>query len=340
MALENTPSRGGVPTAFADLRMFRIFQHFPDDELMKLAMEVREESVDAGKVLFREGESGDDFWVVVAGSVEGTRATKVGKQPVVRVRAGQMFGEVSFLDGKARPISVMATQPTVMLRFDSPTVRPLLERDRELNVLMLRTFWHSMAAKTRQTNQFMTEVFTSRDTLGRSGTPGSGQDVELTPGSKQNLFKEKGMSAAELRLLAMTLTAHRYPPETYIFMEGEPGSCLYIVVDGQVRVSRRIPGMGEETLAILDRGEVFGEMALVDDQPRSADVRAHSEGCTVLSVTQADLEEILGLPPIAAAQFLRLLDCLLCRRFRNMVDNLASWRALAGPAAGPAAPRR
>lgn len=325
--------------AFADLRMFRIFQHFPDEQLMKLAGAAREVTVEAGAVIYREGDPGDEFWVVVAGSLEGARATPVGRQPVIRVRAGQMVGDVSFLDAKPRPITVTATQPTVMLRFDPGAVRTLTERDHALNVLLLRTFWHSMAAKTRQTNQFMAEVFTSRDTITRSGTAGSGQDVELAPGTKLDLFKEKGMSAAELRLLAMTLTAHRFPPETYIFMEGDPGDCLYIVVDGRVRVSRRIPDMGEETLAILDRGEVFGEMALVDDQPRSADVRAHAEGCTVLSVSQTDLEEILNLPPVAAAQFLRLLNCILCRRLRNMVDLLVSWRMMAG-FGDPETPRR
>jgi CRP/FNR family transcriptional regulator, cyclic AMP receptor protein len=310
--------------------MFRIFEHFPDEPLMKLALVAREETVQGGAVLYREGDAGDDFWVVVAGAIDGNRATPVGKQPIIRVRTGQMFGDVSFLDGKPRPITVTATQPTVLLRFDSSAVRQLLERNHDLNVLLLRTFWHSMAAKTRQTNQFMAEVFTSQDTIKHSGSPGTGEDVELNPGTKLELFKEKGLSAAELRLLAMTLPAHRYPPQTYIFMEGEPASCLYIVVEGRVRVSRRIPDMGEETLAILDRGEVFGEMALVDDQPRSADVRAHSEGCTVLSVTLGDLEEILNLPPTAAAQFLRLLDCVLCRRLRNMVDMLVSWRMMAG----------
>ena len=168
MVLEAPPPNGGVPTAFADLRMFRIFQHFPDDPLIKLAAATREETVDAGSVLYREGEEGDDFWVVVAGSVEGTRSTPVGRQPVIRVRTGQMFGDVSFLDGKTRPITIAATQPTVLLRFDPNAVRSMLERDHELNVLLLRTFWHSMAAKTRQTNQFMAEVFTSHDTISRS----------------------------------------------------------------------------------------------------------------------------------------------------------------------------
>lgn len=326
----NPPPQAHTSTAYADLRMFRIFQHFSDDLLRKLAAIAHEISAPGSHVLFSEGDGGEDFYVIVAGSVEGFRETPVGRQPVVRLRVGQMFGDESYLDAKPRPVTIITTQPSVILRFDSYQVRALVDRDPELNVALLRAFWHSMATKTRQANQFMAEVFTKRDTIHYAGCPAEGEDVELGPAKKLELFKERGLSAAELRLLAMTLTARRFPPDAFMFVEGDKGDCLYIVVEGRVRISRRMPEMGEETLAILERGEVFGEMALVDDQPRSADARAHLDACTVLTLTQADLEEILSLPPTAASQFLRLLDCILCRRLRNMVDLLVSWRMMAG----------
>ena len=326
----NLPPQAHTPTAYADLRMFRIFQHFPDEMLRKLAAIAQEISVPQGKAIYTEGDGGEDFYVIVAGSVEGARGTPVGRQLAVRLRVGQMFGHTSYLDAKPRPVTVVATQPTVLLRFDSYQVRSLIERDPELNIALLRAFWHAMATKIRQANQFMAEVFTQRDTIPHAGASAEGEQVELGPAKKLELFKERGLSAAELRLLAMTLTAQRFAPDAFIFVEGDKGDCLYIVVDGRVRISRRMTGMGEETLAILERGEVFGEMALVDDQPRSADARAHMEPATVLTLTQADLEEILNLPPTAASQFLRLLDCILCRRLRNMVDLLVSWRMMAG----------
>lgn len=330
MARLSPPSQPHTPTAYADLRMFRIFQHFPDELLRRLAAIAQELSVPQGKSLFAEGDGGEDFFVIVAGSVEGARSTPVGRQLVVRLRVGQMFGDESYLDAKPRPVTITATQPSVILRFDAYQVHALAERDLELNVALLRAFWHSLATKIRQANQFMAEVFTKRDTINYAGCPAEGEDVDLGPGKKLELFKERGLSAAELRLLAMTLTARRYPADAFVFVEGDKGDSLYIIVDGRVRISRRMPEMGEETLAVLERGEVFGEMALVDDQPRSADARAHLDACTVLTLTQADLEEILSLPPTAAAQFLRLLDCILCRRLRNMVDLLVSWRMMAG----------
>jgi len=96
-----------------------------------------------------------------------------------------------------------------------------------------------------------------------------------------------------------------------------------------VRISRMVPTVGEECLSVLGRGEVFGEMALIDEQPRSADARAHDEGCTVFSVSRALLEEVLSMDPDAAVQFLNLLCRLLCRRLRAMNERLVAWRVMA-----------
>ncbi len=145
-----------------------------------------------------------------------------------------------------------------------------------------------------------------------------------------DVLREQGLSAAELRLLATYSQEERFQPDALIFSEGEHGDKLYIVVDGQVRISRRLQGMGEEALTILGRGDVFGEMALIDDQPRSADARAHTGGCTVFTIDSHRLEEVLEMDPDASHQFLTLLCQILCRRIRTMTDRLVAWRLMAG----------
>ena len=132
-----------------------------------------------------------------------------------------------------------------------------------------------------------------------------------------------------MRLLAKYSQEEHFNANSTIFAEGERGDSLYIVVEGSVRISRMVPGMGEECLAILKRGEVFGEMALIDDQPRSADARAHTDGCTVFSISRTLLEEVLSMDPDAAVQFLTLLSKLLCRRLRAMNERLVAWRIMA-----------
>ena len=65
-----------------------------------------------------------------------------------------------------------------------------------------------------------------------------------------------------------------YQPEDVIFREGDAGDGLYILIDGNVRISKHTP-TGEEALAILEPNAFFGEMALVDFSTRAADAVAN-----------------------------------------------------------------
>lgn len=62
-----------------------------------------------------------------------------------------------------------------------------------------------------------------------------------------------------------------------IFEEGSAGDSMMIILSGEARVSHRLEATREETLSILKKGDSFGEMALLDDLPRSATVIAHTD---------------------------------------------------------------
>jgi CRP/FNR family cyclic AMP-dependent transcriptional regulator len=310
----------------SDLRVFRVFQHFGQAQLSQLAAHGREHAVARGHVVYDEGSVGDDFFVVLAGTIEGHRNTAAGSQPVTRIRVGQIFGEVSFLDGRPRGLATVADERSAVLAFPGASVRRAMAADPDLGAALARTFWHSLTAKVRQANQVMGELLPLSDADTAVPASRSGSSVDLRPGAKLDLFAESGLSAAELRLLATTLRAESFPPGANLFLEGERGDSLYIVAGGDVTISRRIAGRGENLLATLARGEVFGEMALVDDQLRSADARSGPGGCTVLVLSQRDLDEVLHRPSEAAAQFLDLVCRVLCHRLRAMIDQLAGPR--------------
>ena len=79
--------------------------------------------------------------------------------------------------------------------------------------------------------------------------------------------------------------------------------------------------MGEEALAVLESGDVFGEMALLDDAPRSADAHAH-EACVLLSITKERFEDLLFLHKDLAYEVLWNVIRTLIRRLRATNDKL------------------
>jgi CRP/FNR family transcriptional regulator, cyclic AMP receptor protein len=84
-----------------------------------------------------------------------------------------------------------------------------------------------------------------------------------------------GLTPKALSLIAEVTSEESHGLGTRIFQYGDPGDKLFIILGGKVRISREVSGLGEEALAVLGSGEVFGEMALLDESTRSADAIVH-----------------------------------------------------------------
>jgi CRP-like cAMP-binding protein len=130
-----------------------------------------------------------------------------------------------------------------------------------------------------------------------------------------------GLTTDALELIANVATEESHPTGTVIFRQGELGDKLYLILEGRVRISRMVPGVGEEALAILNAGDVFGEMALLDEAPRSADARAH-EGCKLLSIPRDGFEDLLFMHKDLAYEVLWNVIRTLIRRLRETNDKL------------------
>lgn len=92
----------------------------------------------------------------------------------------------------------------------------------------------------------------------------------------------------------MHLPSRTYEPGAVIIREGDIGDSAYLIVSGQCRATRGVVGNSEETLATMGPGEVFGELALVLDEPRAATVRAVDQ-VTVLVLDKKTVAEGLGV---------------------------------------------
>jgi len=109
-----------------------------------------------------------------------------------------------------------------------------------------------------------------------------------------------------------------YPKNTMIFSENEPGKELYIIQKGVVKISKIVDDK-EVLIALLPQGDIFGEMALLENRPRSASAIAH-EDVTLLAVNQSNFERMVKTQP----QIITRLTTLLAERIWFVYKQLAN----------------
>ena len=122
---------------------------------------------------------------------------------------------------------------------------------------------------------------------------------------------------AELDRLADRLVERRFAHGQMIFGRGEPGSSMMAVVEGRVRIGVTSAEGREVLLAVVEPGQIFGELALLDGKPRSADATALGD-CRLLALDRRDFLPVLRHSPEAA---LRLFE-IVCGRVRAANDQL------------------
>ena len=140
-----------------------------------------------------------------------------------------------------------------------------------------------------------------------------------------DIFAE--LDAAELNAVAETCTEQLMAAGEKIFTEGEPGNRLFIISEGEVRISRTVPGSGEEALTVLKRGASFGEMSVFDRSQRSTDAIANT-ACTLLTISRADFEMLLDFNRDLAYKVLWSVIHTLSRRLRVANDSLKSFLSM------------
>ena len=137
--------------------------------------------------------------------------------------------------------------------------------------------------------------------------------------SKVPLFR--ALNAASVSRIAEVAREVSYGRGDVIFREGEIGDELYVVVEGEVRISRNAAGMGEEAIAVLGVGESFGEMSIMDDFPRSADAIANAP-CKLLAVSREAFEDLLFLYKDIAYEVLWNVVKILSSRLRETNEKM------------------
>jgi CRP/FNR family transcriptional regulator len=141
--------------------------------------------------------------------------------------------------------------------------------------------------------------------------------ANLTELNKGRLFA--GLSAADVAAIAGVCEERLLMAGEDLFLEGEAGESIWIILSGRVEVYKNIRGDVDRTLASLGAGDIIGEMSFIDHSRRSAGART-SEASEFLLLSAAAFQKIQAEHPAIAAAFYRNIATILTDRVRNTTD--------------------
>ena len=317
----------------ARLRAVELWKNLSDVHVFQLTRVAKEEIYPPETPIFHFGDLGGDLFLIAEGEIQIRRPTPYGNFELARLPPGTLFGEVNFLSRSERSGDAVAASKVKIVRLSAPGLEQLMLDQPDLGVEMYFCFWQELAHKLRSANEQLRTFFESEEQSANARLgDGKAANVEMAVemGVDEKASALQGLTGKELDILAQFSNVKRFAAGSHLFQEGDAGSEMYVILEGEVMISKYIPGGGEEALAILQRGDFFGEMSLVDGQPRSADAKAYGGEVTVVVFDELTLREVKKDDAESSVQFLRLLCQMMSQRLREADERVTTWRIMAG----------
>ena len=225
-----------------------------DGERAELLAALQVIDVTRDQVVIREGDAGDAFYIIEEGAVEVFKSDGTAEELLAALHPPEYFGEVALIEDVPRTASCRALAGTKLL------------------VITRKDFQRLIASH-----------FDSIARVGRAA-----EVTHLL--SRMPLFAE--FEPAHMRAVMEAFNSRNVAAEEEIITQGDAGDHFYVIIEGAFDVLIDT-NAGEPTkVARLRRGEYFGEIALLEDVPRTATVRAATDG-VLLVLSRNDFEELL-----------------------------------------------
>ena len=251
----------------------------------------REESVAAGTVFFAENEKAsrillkrDKMYLLLEGEV----ALSAKGKPLGMVKVGHIFGEMAAISDSPRSATAVARSACRVIALDDKQFYSALQKKPEFALMMLGTLIQRLRGMIAKL----------------SGVPNA-------DAKESRVFDKKLLASLQAGLGDSALV--RYEKGKIIMVAGQTGALMYVVLEG--RVSITIRG------AVVERvgpGGVFGEMALVDQSPRSANAAADTD-CQLLAINRNVFQNLVKSDPTFGISLLGSM----AERVRNTAAGLA-----------------
>lgn len=128
----------------------------------------------------------------------------------------------------------------------------------------------------------------------------------------------------QLALFSSYVELLEFEPDTTVFKEGDDGDAVYFILKGELEVSKDSDWGEDIKIASLVDGSVFGEMALIDELPRSASITTRTKS-SVLKLNKNNFETILEKHPAIGVILLKGLAQIVCQRVRESNSSLSEF---------------
>jgi CRP/FNR family cyclic AMP-dependent transcriptional regulator len=254
----------------------------------------KEERFAANQVVFEEDEKAKGGLFSRASSrmyylAEGEVALSIGGKPLDIVKPGEVFGEMAVISGRPRSASATARGDVVAYSLDASELQRVVAKYPEFALMLASVMYDRL--------RFLAARLAQRPS-------GSAAPREAT------VFEPALVTQLEAALPKTAIVRHRQ--ETVIFKEGQAGTFMYLVKAGRVGIA-----VGSNIVEVVGPGGTFGEMAVVDQSPRTARAGAVEE-VELLAVDRATLIELIRKNPAFAMALMKGV----AERLRHMNEQL------------------
>ena len=242
----------------------------------------KEERFGAGHKIFEEDDKASSGGMFRAASRmyyldSGEVALAIGAKPLDTVKAGEVFGEMAVISGRPRSASATATLDCVTHSLDARELQGALGHSPDFALMLASVMYDRL--------RFIAARLASRPRAAGNSA------------REATVFEPLLVSQLEAALPRSATVRHRQ--ETVIFKEGQAGTFMYLVKSGRIAIA-----VGNSVVEVVGPGGTFGEMAVVDQSPRTARAGALDE-CELIAIDRASLIAVVRKNPAVAMAMLR-----------------------------------
>ncbi len=293
-----------------------------------------------GSFVIVEGKTNTDrFYIIQSGRVVISRSNELlGSTPEV-FGPGDFIGVVSCMSGNSQIESAAAITDVVCIAVRRDQYSELINKNSAVAMKIIRTFANRMRTLNEtlmqqtlnnsavDTPEQIYQVAKYYDEDGSDSIACFAYYQYLKAARTGQFAKEATVRLAKLKPDSEAVyfepssdLLRKYPMNTMIFSESQTGADMFIIQSGSVKISKVVDGT-EVILAILKKGDMFGEMALLENKPRSASAIAASD-CQLMTVNKQNFNNMVATQPQLIARLTTTFSERLWSMNRQLTNSL------------------